>query len=826
LTGFEIVRKSPDKTRMKITSITCLFLTVALNIECRPARAAETNSVPRVGTLREFDRFLFQGNSSFSASNLWSGLNGTFDFPELSHPLAPRDAFLAAIGSHLRLGYVHCGFPDARIAAHYDGQANCVVVQIKEGPRYRCGPVEVIGARKLPPRPIVEALTVTNAGTDALSLPFKFLDNAPANRTEAAETNSSKIWVAGQPAHFDDISLQYLSGKVTNTLAKHGFFLSRFTLSILTNATVGTATLQVKILDEGPPATLSRINVTGNRRNSREALLDYLGLKPGIAFTSDLAAAINDRLYHSARFLTNTVRAGTPDSAGRLKLTLEVVENDECPPLKGQFDRMEQTVLLTRDWLAKLGDTGEEAVLSLTGYSDPPATAQFILAPRQGLLVLETGMVSGTNRLRHALILSSSQVALYAPDRQEKFATNFLTGQFQSYITVETGAPGPDGHSANLMAGAGLTPLADATGAPPCALSLSLAPAAFVRLAHRTNSTRWFDGDQLICSNAEYVLKLDARTGRFIEMTTKDPEPPRIQSSLHFEPDAFASALARIERDGAGFVNVCGTNPPLSSGITFFGGELVQLPLVDAFLRARLPANTCAQLPTLLRRLGAEDFLSPFESFIDIQKAPAGDFEILEGPRPVMGGTFGAELTVAAQWVLKGGDLIFPPRSWPSTFLRDLALLSRNQQRYLQADMAEIFGSDDTGPIACLAAAGLLQCLGSPTANMAAARGLQRLSADAFRDDCRLFLDERYVAGQFAARLAAALGALNEPELEALVAPMPAARAEFIRDCARRLRAAPNGQPVFATIAPALDTSWEKGLKQNVAKALRKIANQ
>ena len=425
---------------MKITTAAWLLIALALGVMCNPARGAETNDPPRVGSLREFDRFIFEGTNSFSGGSLWLALNSTYDFPLQSHPLAPRDAFLAAIESQLRLGYVHCGFPDARITAHYDDQADRVIVQIKEGTRYRCGPVEVIGARKMPTQPIVEALTVTNACTEVLPQSFQFLDNAPANRTEAAETNITKMWVAGQPARFDDISRRYLSGKVTNALAKHGFFRSRFTLNVVTNPAVRTATLQVKIRDEGPPAIIDRINVVGNRRNSRKVLLDYLGLKPEMTFTSDLAAAINDRLYHSARFLTNSVQASPPDASGRVQLTVAVIENDETPPLTGKFEPMEQVLLKTRDWLAKLGDSGEEAVISASGYSADASSVRCIVSPHRGLLVLENVMVGGTNRLRRALVMSSCQLALYLSERQQKYVTRLSAAQFTSNISAETRA--------------------------------------------------------------------------------------------------------------------------------------------------------------------------------------------------------------------------------------------------------------------------------------------------------------------------------------------------------------------------------------------------
>jgi len=680
---------------MKIAATACLLIALALGAMCNPAREVETNDPPRVGQLREFDRFTFEGTNSFSGGNLWLALNSTYDFPIRSHPIVPREIFLDEIERQLRLGYIHCGFPDARITARYDDKADRVVVRIQEGIRYQCGPVEVIGARKMPTTPIVEALTVTNALTEVMSQSFQFLDSAPANRTEAAETNSTKIWVAGQPAHFDDISLRYLSGKVTNTLAKHGFFLSRFTLNVATNPAARTATLQVKILDEGPPATIDRIKVVGNRKNSRKALLAWLGLKPGMAFTSDRAAAINDRLYHSARFLTNSVQAGPPDASGRVNLTVVVVENDESPPLNDKFEPAEQAMLKTRDWLAKLDDSGEDAILSASGYSDDASSVQCILAPHQGLLVRENTRIGGTNRLRRALIMSPRQIALYVSERQQKYVTHLSAEQFKSYITVETSPPDADGHCGHFEVGAGMQSLGDATNAPPYALSLSLAPAAFLRLAPGKHFTRRFDGDQLIISNAETVLKLNTRTGRINELTLNQPEAHRPHLSLHFQPDAFAPALAGVERDGAGFTNVYRTNSPLGSAVAFFGNEVVQFPGVDAFLRARLPAHTCAQLPALLRRLGAEDFLAPWESFFKDEQAksddPGGEFEIPEEQRPVIGGTLGAELTMVVQFVLEGGDLIFPPRSWPWTISRDSAFLLRGQPDFLQSDLTEIW---------------------------------------------------------------------------------------------------------------------------------------
>jgi hypothetical protein len=304
-------------------------------------------------------------------------------------------------------------------------------------------------------------------------------------------------------------------------------------------------------------------------------------------------------------------------------------------------------------------------------------------------------------------VASSSQIALYVPRLQQKYVTAVSSKQFASFVTVETGAPGADGNTANLSIGAGLTSLENASGAPPYALRMSLAPAAFVRLAHLENETSRFEGDQLICSNADLYLRLDAKTGRFIEYTHKTGESAHSQMNLHFEPQAFETALAQNERDGVGFTNVCQTNAPFSSAIAFFGSELVQLPFAESYLRAMLPPVTCEQLPALLQQLGTEDFLAPFEIFKSLQAAtdnPAENFEIPEASRPVHGGIIGTAIATVAQGVLADGDLIFPPRSWPWIVLRDAAFFSRGQHTYLRQNMAAIYDSDETDPVDFLAA--------------------------------------------------------------------------------------------------------------------------
>ena len=68
---------------------------------------------------------------------------------------------------------------------------------------------------------------------------------------------------------------------VADALADLGYFFAKFNLDVEADAKTKTARLAIDILDEGPRAVLGDIEVTGNKVNSRDDIVKYLGLQPG-----------------------------------------------------------------------------------------------------------------------------------------------------------------------------------------------------------------------------------------------------------------------------------------------------------------------------------------------------------------------------------------------------------------------------------------------------------------------------------------------------------------------------------------------------------------
>ena len=137
---------------------------------------------PRVGEFYDVQRFVFEGAKTFPPEALREALQGTRDFFEVSHPLAPQDAYLEAIQRKLLLGYQHHGFPEARIEARADAKAGRIVVKVEEGPRYVCGGIKVSGAQKVPAAAIIERLTSSHASTQAVQRRFRVPGQGPRHQ--------------------------------------------------------------------------------------------------------------------------------------------------------------------------------------------------------------------------------------------------------------------------------------------------------------------------------------------------------------------------------------------------------------------------------------------------------------------------------------------------------------------------------------------------------------------------------------------------------------------------------------------------------------------
>jgi TPR repeat protein len=783
---------------------------------------------PRVGDCYDVQRIEFEGAKTFAPETLREALRGTRDFFEISHPLALRDAFLEAIQRELLLGYQHHGFPDARVEARYDARAGRVVVTVEEGPRYVCGGVKVSGAQNVPAAAIIERLTSSLAATQAIQRAFDFHDKAPATSplTKASQDESGAaeaLWVKGKPAPFSNPDLQHIKEQVTGLLARRGYLFSKVNVRVVPEPTARTAELQVELLEEGPPAVIERIDIVGNKTNTTEAVLRYLDLKPGMELSSELLGRVEDRLWRAARFLGYKISLGSPNAAGRVPLQIELAEYVKAPPLERAFSPEAQAQLKMREWLSRLDQSGEDLIISLSGVPAPAPEGELIVSPRSGLVLLTrdtTGKTAGGEE--YAVVLKAGQAELYSPAAGRKLLLTHLKAQLRVFVSDEP-RPGETNQTPfSLTIGAGFGQASEAAlAAAPYRFELTLPPVSCAGFFSREEHLSWLEGDVLIQSNATMLLKLDAHTGRIIEMRVRSEDGDgRVQ--LRFEPGAFERAAGRIEAADAGLPDLRDTNAPLSSTLAFLAEEVLSSRYLGDFSRAKLPSSTLAPLPALLRQFKLADILAPLDRLVVDTNALAAKQEDFSIPNDQGSGqaTASDAFAVVTAWFLRHSDELFEAQSWPWTLLRETCLTVQGKGSHTEEALKGIYGSSETGPLGYLAVAGMLDHFQPPLARKCASRGLERLSAEDFRRDYRLFLAGNSIVSQCCQRLAAGLRELPDDQLGALVKLQSPARADFIRECSRRLRAGKD-QPLLEALAPALDTYWEQELKEQVAAALK-----
>jgi TPR repeat protein len=777
----------------------------------------------RVGTLGDVRRFVVEGAKTFTAERLLRGLQRSADFFEVSHPLALQDAFLEAVEKKLQLGYQHAGFPEAQITVRAIPKAGEVQVKVAEGPRYVCGEVKVIGTQKMPPAPIIARFTVAPAVSRSKSGAFAFKDEAPSSRAldESGPDFSSDTeayWIKGEPVPASDYDLRRMKALVISAMHAHGFLHPQVNVSLAPDQTSRTAGLQVEVV-EGVLGVVDRIEVSGNQTNSSEAVVRYLDVQPGTPITEELISRIEDKLWRSARFLEYKVSLGAPDATGQVPLQINVAEYLDASPLDQKLSPVGEAMLKMRDWLSKLGERREDIVLTVTEITNKVCDVEVILSPLNGLAVLEKNpSLQDKERVEYAAVLRPKLLGFYSVAAGRKLQLACPNTQLTAFLTMASKGPSTNAHPFDLSMGAGFKGQEDPEPYDsPYQFDLTLPPVTCVGLDHGWQFKDTFEGDLLIRSNASSILKIDSRAGRIIELCVTN-DNLRVEAA--FKRDAFTRALQRIEADTLNLPDLCDTNAVLSSSLSFLAEEVFSSRFLGSSLRTNTSSNAPAPLAAVLPQLKLATILLPLNQLVAttiIAGTNSGRFWVPE-ETPSGGQGF---LVLMAGWLLRQSDQLAAPGSWPWSLLREAALVVQGRGRYTDQTLAQIYTSNETGPLCFYVTAALLERVDSPQARKFAARGLERLSVEDFRRDCRVLLSGQSIFSQCFQKLAAAVPDLKEEQLASL--SRSPALAAFLRDCVRRLRDA-KGQAAFDAMAPALDAYWQAEFKDVVASALRRQA--
>src|SRR5690606_15653022 len=114
--------------------------------------------------------------------------------------------------------------------------------------------------------------------------------------------------------------------------------------------------------DEGPKAPIARIDIFGNARNSRNAILNYLALDSEIADIPESLGRIEAALVRSGRFLEASARVkwtGLTSKLPKRVLVIRVVESPFGPVLGVPLTANQALLSKVCDWLEGASARGD-----------------------------------------------------------------------------------------------------------------------------------------------------------------------------------------------------------------------------------------------------------------------------------------------------------------------------------------------------------------------------------------------------------------------------------------------------------------------------------
>jgi parvulin-like peptidyl-prolyl isomerase len=827
------------------------------------APAREKNAGALVGGRGALEALEFEGNASFSARALRGGLAGEPEFLAAAHPSAPLAEYLATVRRVLLRGYRNHGFPEAAVAAAPAAPLSKVRVKIIEGPRFKQGEVRVEGAGEVPAAELVRALTEpaakliadevleeavetvlqeqrgpkTNPQAEAMAkelsarLPSVGLGQLPANpalenvnafRAEQAARNaaSEAIWRRGEPVSFDEDFLDRVAAKVRRVLGERGHPLATVKTALERDDAAQLGRLVVRI-KEGPRAIIGEIVVRGAHRNSREDVLQYLGLAPGQEVTLRTLARAKVALWDSARFYAFDVTAQPRPPPGReVDLTVELEESEARPLLRVALPRHEAALVRFANWFTTTAAQREFAIA--TG-SDGPGPLAVAVSPEKGVAA-DIGARDGA-RLVLALGRDGGRAWAAAGGRSAGVEISRLALTATASLRFVT-IPDPEktGRHANLYFLYGFSQASNggATPAPgqTVAVELIMGPTfACEFLAQETTPT--FEGGDVVLLSAagRPMLRFREATGELVEWNPAAFGDERGKTGVD-------ASVFRISRGGGEFERIrqklaagWKTLPAPGEPQESFAALLCEQPWVRSAVsqvceQPGEPRISLPQLKTAGRLI--ERVLTLPEVAGWFAPDPTKDdppFNIPPDPQRTAGPNAVASALGAAGYQM--AVTLWPSDTWPAKLLREIYYVVTGNTRYTSAMLDELYRDPRMGPLGSVVTAQLLRKMNPSLAWRFAHRALEHGTAADFREDWQMLLDSETKAGRIAQGLLRALGELSEPEAAVLTSGLPAAESAAFQRVLAALRQN-RDQPVAQVLRPLLDDWWEWHLQPDL----------
>ncbi len=797
----------------------CLIL---LGGEVTPASRA----AGLVGDAGRLSVIEFQGNKAFDREQLLWALKFDFEVQEAAHPLASLSNYIGVLEKKVLEGYRREGFPDASVHASLKLSGSNIVAEVAEGPRFRCGNVKLTGA---------------GLGTN----------DAVLTRIRAALVDlrprelESVIWHEGAWAPCDAGAKQVLRSRIEGVLAELGYFAPKMKLKVVPVPAKQVAELEVELDTPGTEAVLEQIDIQNLFRNTRQQVLDFLKLKPGMTTHPGLDAEVAEKLMSTGRFFKQDAQLSKLDQPGHFKLTLKLDEVEVAPTLDQPATPAEAALLKFGERVRQWDSQSEDWVCTVELSLPHSFVKQELVLSSAGIAgAVWAGSSNRPPGMKAAALFAGRKLALYLPGAHRKAILEPQRGFVLSALSV----PVPTMPFALPIQTLHFN-FGDSFTQPSPKLvnfSLDLPPVNCLCAAHyfeskvENNEAMFTERDDK--GAAPFQMKLELSTGRLLGA---DYGIPGRSVHVQMEEGGFARLVNEITAAGITCSNVFGGNlaeavfrdavERVPTGAAFsWGLEPEVLVDLESLIGASQTNSFWNKVRTeyepawqgisrawlLLGTGGSGRVLEPIKRLWEGISTSPGDeqFHIPSGRLAERSSTQQGLGSLAAA-TLAEADSLFRRGSWPWTVLRETILALEGSSTYTAESLQRLRESEDIGPVGCAAIAAVLSKASITEARVFARKGMGLLTPEAFGRDYECLLATNTTAGETLRNVLAAVTALTPEQMAVLAPEGNSAKSLFIRDLAQTLRSEERAtaNPGW----PVIEQHWDKVVRPIVERALK-----
>lgn len=764
----------------------------------------EIQAIQQVDQFGNLNCFVFHGAKTFHPEQLRNALSWSSDFQRAATPSAPLEGLLLSTEQILKTGYLHAGFPKAKVTAHKSSVRNEVIIEVEEGPRVMAGEVEIRGASKIDTARLSRRIT----------MPYTrkaLLGQAPGKSSSEPDPPS---WDLGKPAPLDTTTTAKLNRQLQQACRDQGFFFTQLESTVVSDVQTRTARLVVTITAEGPPGTIQEIQVEGLKKNSRQNLLEFLDLRVGNPVNQQSLVQMRRQLWKSARFTKFSVEPQVPETGqARICLKLTVIEYEDAPPLGTPLSAEVLAMFRVQQWLSRFAASKHDLVFTYQPTSStvnsniPIKKAQLIFSPKQGFVIDVTGKADSVYSGHHSLVLRNEQLGIYSWKSKRYFLTRgwkiqpeFTLAMVPSYdeMSRET--------SSDLRIGLAFTSVTDDKKPLNMKTHFQFSPTVFLRETLKPSNQVTVTDNEVLLKNDSLIFRANARTGEIKQLQFIKLPGTRIE----FQTTAWQQAVDKLTEAAAGFENCCQPSQPVESLVQFVLNEtLTQMGAADHPMAVADQQQAIQQLTTATLK-SADAWLQRFtnnhrNNFVIPRSLPASQEKLLTA------------ILVAVPVVT---DPWFPRGSWPWTLSRQTALTMAGKARYTGSELQRLLETEPMGPVGYWAIAAFLKKFGAPNYRPVANHALGLINHSAFLHDAQLLVNQDAGTGQLISTIGKNLRNMKTQTVTALIQPLPDNLQNFIKDWSLRLHRHPD-RPTTELFLETVEKTWHEELSRHVRGQLQ-----